>query len=38
MTVGPREYDGRMMKESVMAAHLRKLNTENESERGEVKK
>lgn len=38
MTVGPQEYDGRMMKESTMAADLRKLNVVNESERGEVKK
>lgn len=38
MTAGPREYNSKMMKESVMTADLRKLNTVNKSARGEVGK
>lgn len=37
MTVGSREYNGKMMKASVMTADLRKLNVGNKSERGELR-
>lgn len=37
MTVGSREYNGKMMKASVMTADLRKLNVVNKSERGELR-
>lgn len=37
MTVGSREYNGKMMKARVMTADLRKLNVVNKSERGELR-